>query len=470
MHVALLTDFPAVAFANGVSLATRSLKRHLEQRGHRVTIVGPRPSRQNPQPDAQSLLLDAMPFFAHPGVNLAFAWPPRSFDNERFGFDMIHSQANSLLIHWAPMMRAVHKVPSISTHTLYTPGFVHHGLPKALVQHAPVRDFFSGLPARSVDRMLAQAYNGGDGLVVQCDGLARYWENLGLEVPLHVIPRPIDTNIFQQNVGADPFRPDFKRGGRLILVARHAKEKNIETVIEAFAKRVLPKHPYASLTLIGDGQEHGALQSQAKALGVFERMDFTGEKRQADLPNYYHHADVFAYASMTETYGQVIAEALWCGVPVVALDDRMGVAYQIQHGLNGLLISPGEDNDLRLGESISLLLADPQRREALGANGAKRARERVAPDVIFRQYEEAYGMAREHLVANPPEPFSSNSPLSWSRLMNRHVAPWTLQQGALFALGVLGGLGNTYRLPAPGIGDFPDVQTGWTSAPEGVGP
>lgn len=459
MHVALLTDFPAVAFANGVSLATRSLKRHLEMRGHRVTLVGPRPSRRNPQADESSVLLQSAPFLAHPGVNLAFAWPPSSFDNKQPGFDVIHSQANSLLIHWAPVMRALHRVPCISTNTIYTPGFMHHGLPKALTRFAPVRRFFAGVPARAIDGLLAQAYNGGDGLVVQCDGLARYWEGLGLKVPLHVIPRPIDTAIFDRPGGADPFRADFARGSRLILVARHASEKNIGAVLSAFAQRVLPKHPQASLTLLGDGQQHQALIDQARSLGISERVDFKGEKRQSDLLDYYRHADLFAYASVTETYGQVIAEALWCGVPVVALDDQMGVAYQIQDGKNGILVRPGEDEDLRLGDAIASLLADPDRRQAFAEYGAQRQRQRVAPDVIHKQYEGAYAQAREHLLAHPPKPFSSRSVTSWGSLMARYVVPWTVQQGALFSLGLLGGWGNRYRLPEPGIGDIPDLPS-----------
>jgi glycosyltransferase involved in cell wall biosynthesis len=463
MHIALLTDFPAVAFANGVSLATRSLKRHLEMRGHRVTIVGPRPARENPKPDVDSLLLNSAPFLAHPGVNLAFAWPPSSFSNHGRDFDVIHSQANSMLIHWAPVMRALHRVPCLSTHTLYTPGFVHHALPKALIRHAVVRKHFAGAPARAVDRLLSQAYSGGDGLIVQCDGMARYWENLGISVPLHVIPRPIDTTIFERPVGADPFRHDFAPGKRIILVARHAKEKNIGAVLNAFAKSILTKHKDASLTLVGNGQEHKALVAHAESLGISGRVDFCGEKPHKDLRDYYAHADLFMYASMTETYGQVIAEALWCGVPVVALDDEMGVAFQVEHERNGLLVPAGPEEELRLGEAAAALLADAKRRNALGRYASKRARARVAPEVIYKQYEDAYGLAREHLEAHPPDEFSPRSLLGWGSLLNRFLAPWTFQQAALCTLGVLGAWGNTYRLPAHGIGDFPE------QAPTGSG-
>lgn len=446
MHVALLTDFPAVSFANGVSLATQSLKRHLEMRGHRVTLIGPRPTQDDPEPCDGTLLLEAAPFKPHPGVNLAFAWPPQAFGNEPHGFDVVHSQANSLLLHWAPMMRRLHGIPCISTHTLHMPGFVHHGLPTQLAE-SRFGEFMAGLPARGIDRLLASGYNWGDGLIVQCEGLAQHWRTMGLRVPLHVIPRPIDTTIFDTELGDDPFRSDFVRGKRIIMVARHAKEKSIPTLMEAFAWHVLPRHPDASLTLVGNGQEHEELQKLATKLGIMNRCDFPGEKPQKELRHYYGHADVFGYASVTETYGQVIAEALWCGLPVAALADGLGVSFQVEHERNGLLCDAGEGERERLGAHIDTLLMKPTLRRKLSANAAKRARQRVAPEIVYRRYEEAYETARAHLADNPPEPFEKASPAHWSRLLGRHVVPWTAQQSLLLGLGALRGKRDNYSLP-----------------------
>lgn len=460
MHVAVLTDYPVVSFANGPSLATQALKRYLEGRGHTVTLVGPRPGPGAPEPARGSLLLESAHFKAHPGVQLPFAWPPAAFENKT-RFDVVHSHSNSSLMHWAPMMRRLHGIPVLSTNTVYIPGFAQYALPASLYRLEAVRAFWARVPARAVEASFAKTYNQGDGLIVQCRGLANYWREFGLEVPIHTIPRPIDVEIFDRPLGPDPFRSDFGVGKRIIMVCRHAREKDIDKVMAAFAERVLPRHPNASLTLVGNGQEHQALRRLAEGLGIAARCDFPGEKAQKDLRNYYGHADIFAYASVTETYGQVISEALWCGVPVVALDDQMGVAFQVRHGQDGLLLAPGEGEIERLGEAMHSLIADPRRRAALGAHAATRARTRVAPQVVYQQYEDAYASAIEHLQQKPARPFKQSSLPDWWNLMRRHVVPWTFQQALLLALGSLrGNGGGEYCIPTTRIDALPEPAAG----------
>ena len=65
MHIAVLTDFAVVTYANGPALATQALRRHLQARGHRVTLVGPRPGPDDPPAPEGSVLLDSMDFRAH---------------------------------------------------------------------------------------------------------------------------------------------------------------------------------------------------------------------------------------------------------------------------------------------------------------------------------------------------------------------------------------------------------------------
>ncbi len=446
MNIAILTDYPVVSFACGPSLATQALKRYLENRGHTVTIVGPRPGENDPPAIAGSLLLNSLSFQAHPGVQMPFAWPPSAFSNSQ-KFDVIHSHANSLLMHWAPMMREMHGIPCLSTNTIYLPGFAQHVLPNKVYQIEAIRNWWSGKPARAVEASFAKVYNSGDGLIVQCQALADYWKEFGLDVPLHTIARPIDVAIFDQPLGPDPFRPEFAKGSRMIVVCRHAREKDIDKVIQVFASHVLPRLPDASLTLVGDGQEHKALKKQAERLGIAHRCDFPGEKAQRDLRHYYGHADVFAYASLTETYGQVISEALWCGVPVVAVDDKMGVAFQVKNGHDGVLVPSGPGELDRLGDALHHMLANPAERAAFGERAAVRARERVAPDVVYAQYEAAYASAQAHIAAHPPKRFNSRSVGDWWKMVDRHLWPWWGLQGMLVAASTIRGRSDDYLGP-----------------------
>ncbi len=445
MNIAILTDYPVVTFACGPSLSTQSLKRYMENRGHTVTIVGPRPGEHDPAPLPGSLLLSSVTFRAHPGVQMPFAWPPSAFNNAQ-KFDVIHSHANSLLMHWAPMMREMHGIPCLSTNTIYLPGFAQHLLPNKIYQIETIRNAWARL-APKVEASFAKAYNSGDGLIVQCQALANYWQEFGLDVPLHTIPRPIDVAIFDQPLGPDPFRADFAKGHRIVVVCRHAREKDIDKVIQVFASHVLPRMPDASLTLVGDGQEHKALVKQTERLGIAHRCDFPGEKPLRDLRHYYGHADLFAYASVTETYGQVISEALWCGVPVVAIDDKMGVAFQVEDGHDGILVAPGPGAYDRLGDALFRLLSNPAERRLLGEHAAVRARERVAPDVVYAQYEAAYASAQKHIAAHPPKRFNKRSVRDWASMFSRHLWPWWGLQGALVVVSAIRGGNHDYRLP-----------------------
>ncbi len=445
MHIAILTDYPVVTFACGPSLSTQALKRYMEGRGHTVTIVGPHPGADEPSAAPGSLLLSSLTFRAHPGVQMPFAWPPSAFNNAQ-KFDVIHSHANSLLMHWAPMMRELHGIPCLSTNTIYLPGFAQHLLPNKIYQIEAIRNAWARLAPR-VEASFAKVYNSGDGLIVQCQALANYWKEFGLDVPLHTIPRPIDVAIFDQPLGADPFRADFAKGQRIIVVCRHAREKDIDKVIQVFASHVLPRLPDASLTLVGDGQDHRLLVKQAERLGIAHRVDFPGEKAQRDLRNYYGHADVFAYASLTETYGQVISEALWCGVPVVAIDDKMGVAFQVQDGHDGVLVASGPGEHDRLGDALYRMLAHSDERRAYGERAAVRARTRVAPDVVYAQYEAAYASAQAHIAAHPPKRFNPRSPMAWARMVNRHLWPWWGLQGLLVAVSSIRGRSDGYQWP-----------------------
>src|SRR5258708_36882172 len=76
------------------------------------------------------------------------------------------------------------------------------------------------------------------------------------------------------------------------------------------------------------------------------------------MADYYAYADIFVHGSLSETYGNVLGEALWCGTPTVAFADGMGVSSQIQDGINGLLFGPGKGDqtereaDVAFGQAV----------------------------------------------------------------------------------------------------------------------
>src|SRR5207245_70082 len=112
--------------------------------------------------------------------------------------------------------------------------------------------------------------------------------------------------------------------------------------------------------------------------------------------------DVFVHGSLSETYGNVMGEALWCGTPTVAFADGMGVSAQIQDGVNGVLLAPGSrdggqaEADETFGRAVIALLNDPQRRGRLGKMAAKTARDRAHPRVVLEKIADAFEHAQDH--------------------------------------------------------------------------
>jgi 1,2-diacylglycerol 3-alpha-glucosyltransferase len=151
---------------------------------------------------------------------------------------------------------------------------------------------------------------------------------------------------------------------------------------------------------VGDGPDHDEFRALARRLGVEDRTFFPGEFPVTEMVNWYQHADLFVYTSLSETYGQVVSEALWCGLPVVALADGMGVSQQIVDGQSGILVQPGPDPNLsnwRFGSEVLGLLRHGERRARLGAAGAAWTREHCAPERGVAAYYSAFRYAKEHL-------------------------------------------------------------------------
>ncbi len=277
-------------------------------------------------------------------------------------------------------LRATQHVPFVSVNTLHLRSAYNVVLPDVLAQQKAVTDLLEARVIPSLERHAAQVYNRSDGLIVLCHGLSRFWRERGVTAPIHVVPRSVDPKIFAATKGADPFVPleqSPARSERLLVVCRHTREKSVDRLLRVFARHIAPRAARATLTLVGDGPEHDNLKALAAQLGVADRTFFPGEFPVTEMARFYREADLFLYASQSETYGQVVSEALWCGLPAVAFADDMGVSDQIAHELTGALIRPGPDADaarLRVWRDRGAALAQSAR-----AQGTVRARARAHP-------------------------------------------------------------------------------------------
>lgn len=211
------------------------------------------------------------------------------------------------------------------------------------------------------------AYGGADRVVAISNGVGA-----ALSGRFHLDPNRV-TTIFnavdiehvqaqaRQPVANLPQQPFIVAAGRLV------PQKGFDLLIRATADQLEPRG--MSLLILGEGPERFALESLARDLGVQNRVRFQGF---VDNPwNYFSHAAVFVCSSRWEGFGNVIIEAMACGVPVIATDCDFGPREIIRHGESGLLVPVDDEQALRA--AVASVLDDPQLAMRLRDEGRRRA-------------------------------------------------------------------------------------------------
>ena len=316
MRVLMVSDvyFPRI---NGVSTSIETFRRGLAEHGVEVRLVVPRYGDEADEPGI--VRVAGRPVAGDPEDRLV-GWPamqPAAAD-----CDLIHIQT-PFIAHYAGLKAARQLgLPVLSTyHTLFEEYFEHYApwLPGGWLRAA----------ARGFSRRQCNAL---DAVVVPSTAMRRRLTDYRVTVPLHVLPTGIPLAQFTGGDGA-AFRAAHGIAAHrpvALFVGRVAHEKNIEFLFHAL-REAQRRCPEILLVVAGEGPAMGELRARATALGVAAAVLFIGYlDRSRDLPDCYAAADVFAFASRTETQGLVLLEAMAAGLPVVALS-AMGTADILEH-------------------------------------------------------------------------------------------------------------------------------------------
>lgn len=308
MRVLMVSDvfFPRV---NGVSTSIETFRRTLAEQGIEVSLVAPRYGAEAELPGVARV--PGRPVPRDPEDRLV-GWRAmlRTVRAHAAGCDLVHIQT-PFAAHYAGLRAARSEgVPVLATyHTLFEE-YLHH--------YAP---FLPARGLRALARHLSRRQcNALDGIVVPSLAMRARLADYGVRAPIHVLPTGIPLARFS---GGD--RARFRAAHRIaparpmaLFVGRLAHEKNIgfllQMTVEALARR-----PDLLLLIAGEGPALPALRAQAARLGLGDSVRFAGYlDRHRDLPDCYAAADVFVFASRTETQGLVLLEAMAVGLPVVA--------------------------------------------------------------------------------------------------------------------------------------------------------
>jgi 1,2-diacylglycerol 3-alpha-glucosyltransferase len=446
LRVAILSDFTRIPYANGAVFQTRFLYQELRRCGHEVTVIGPHDPDATPDELAPgTIALPSVPLKTYPGVYLPMPLAPWIFDPDRWDFDICFAQTTTLLLEFGIWLRKMKGIPLLCVNTTHLVAAYEVLLPENLSKNDMLQAGVQLTLTRPFEKLFSSIYNQSDGLVVLSEGLRSYWRERGVTAPIHVIPRAVQPDVFDKPLGDDPYTHLIGKGGpRLLVAGRHTREKSQDRVIRIFARHVLPHMPDATLTLVGDGPDTPFYRRVARELGAEDRVFFTSEVPWTKMPDFYRFADVFMHCSVSETYGNVLGEALWCGTPVVAFSDGMGVSAQIQDGVNGVLFAPGKGDDdaeraadAAFGRAVIELLRNPQARARIGKAAARRARERCSPFAVQQRLADAFQHAQDHAVASGLRPMAGRPKVMQWLTTFRHARPWTAFNGLIYLGGHL---------------------------------
>ncbi|WP_222192731.1 glycosyltransferase [Modestobacter italicus] len=212
-----------------------------------------------------------------------------------------------------------------------------------------------------------------DHVVATCTDEVFELRRLGLTTDrVSIVPCGVDTAVFTPR---GPVAPRSDRQ-RLLVLGRLVERKGQEDAVRALAEV-----PDAELVVVGGpptdeldaDPEVRRLRGIADALGVGDRLVFTGAIARADVPSWIRSADVVLAVPWYEPFGITPLEAMACGRPVVATAVG-GLVDTVADGVTGELVPPRDPD--ALGRALATLLADEDRRTAYGAAGVRRARTR----------------------------------------------------------------------------------------------
>lgn len=193
---------------------------------------------------------------------------------------------------------------------------------------------------------------------------------------INIIYNPLPTSI--PMISKSLSRPKYAPYNYILGVGRLVKLKGFDLLIDAFSKM---SDQNMHLVILGEGNERNKLENIVTNKGLKDRVHLIGSLD--DLWPWYRHAKCFVSSSLTESWGNVIVEAMSQNCPVVAFDCDYGPREIIINKVNGLLVEV--NNVQSLANTLSSLLSDNKLSDKLRHNGLIRSSE-FDPKILSHEW------------------------------------------------------------------------------------
>ncbi len=391
LHVGVFSYY-YLPVINGVTLTIADWKRWGEKKGAKLTIFVPHLGIPS-QKDVDVVLYPAVPIYKKLGITVpVFPEPHIEKELVRRQGDVLHAHHPFYIGKLALYFKKKLGLPLVFTyHTRYS-------------DYA--RTYMSWLPQQFVRVLVMKAVVR---FINQCDAVTAAHETLkqelityGVRTPIFIVPPGVDTAKFSHGDRAAA-RKRFGFGPKdqvLLYVGRLAREKNIYFLLRAYP-RIHKKNPKAKLLLVGNGLEENRLRRYARRHGFTREVIIASRETVATMPDVYASADLFIYASQTETYGRVIVEAMAAGLPIVALKGP-SIVDLLKDRISGRIVF--EQSPRRFAEIVREVLRDSKRAMLLGKQAQREARNydsKISWELLFGVYQTALESVRGPVGVKP---------------------------------------------------------------------
>ena len=198
---------------------------------------------------------------------------------------------------------------------------------------------------------------------------------------IFVVYKSIEPDAFRD---ARELRNKLKKHSPVVLfIGGNMQRKGLPDLISA-APKILQGAPDTEFWVVGNDDAVPRMRSLCRDLGVEQHFRFLGRKSQSELAEIYAQSDIFCMPSLTEAFGVVFLEAMSAGVPVIG-SRTGGIVEIIQNEVNGLLVNPGDHQELT--QKVLRLLKDTNLRERLRNEGLETVKHFTVDKMMAETYQ-----------------------------------------------------------------------------------
>lgn len=251
------------------------------------------------------------------------------------------------------------------------------------------------LPIRLLSPIIKHIWQKADRVVTVSDGLRQTALRTTPNIKIDVIHNGIDTHHFSPAPS-----PQKNKIPQLIAVGRLVELKGLHHLLPALKKVKESGQPF-HLTIAGEGPMRSDLENLSAQLNLNEQVTFKGQIPYTQLPNHYRQSDLFVLPSLAESFGQVFAEAMACGLPVIGTTTG-GIPEVVGPHQQDWLVPPGDIEIL--SRKVTALLKSQETRQTLGQHN----RQYVRDHFTWTNAANAYLQLYQTLISASPTTTKAN--------------------------------------------------------------